>query len=1082
MKRFQIWSGFILGMVISLAIVAGCTRNLSVTPNPVYLLTATFTNTATNSPTVTPTNSPMPEIISVSVGSGNPTNSTQLPGAAGVPVLEITALNTGANSAAVTSLKLTASGTGNDTTTGINSVLLYADSNGDGIFNGGDLLLTAGTYPADNGALTLNFTDNIPAGGSANLFVVYTFAALAPAGTYQPVLTFNTDLLGTDLTTGGPIQVTGAPVGGAVITIAPSTPTATNSPTLTPTNTVAGANTNTATNSPTKTPTNSPTNTFTKTPTPSITNTPPPGSTATNTPTKTPTNSPSNTMTNSATNTPTNSPSNTPSAGCTYLLNDAELLSGNGGWSNQSPAGSVALTTSNATQGTNAIDVNITTGTGWNKFAVLTGFAPNDFTNVTQVIVDINADATLISGDGGWHQMQLQANAGAINLNSTSPGLVAGANSVTFNITSTGTPLTDIEIIYQSGGSPIGHMYVDNLRVVYSGACPPTPTMTPPGGCTLLLNDMENISYNGNWTNPQGTVALTASNATQGSFALDANITTGIGWCKFAILDTFTPTDFSTATKLIVDIYADATLISGDGGWHQMQLQANTGGINLASNSPGLVAGANSVTYLITATGTAITDLEFIYQSGGTPTGNMYVDNLRVVYSGACPSGGPPTDTPTYTLTPTDTAAPTDTPTITPTPTPGSNPLLIDDFEDNDGQVSPGPVSLSFDGYWNANNDGSSPISPVTWVDAAGGAGGSNYAAHVTSGPVTSYGGFGFNFKNPIGLVDLSGYTGVVFDVKMDPGSGNNLRVSFSDVDTDPAGAICTGGVCNDYHGSKVCMTTSYQSVTVFFNSLAQAGWGSPQRAFKPDQVYGMYFQFSQNVDMGVWIDNLRLTTAAPPAPLSSSYISDFDFNGGGTSINPSLTGYVAGNAGWTTYLGGMISQILPFVQCGGYNSNFGARLAGSFNDPGGVYNSAALTANFYNGATYFNMTGFIGVDFWIKVDVMTASLSFAIPTSKTVPAGNGGDGFCGGSCWDHFVNYSMPAAGAGWTHKTLLFNAANFTRGGWGPASLAPCSNTNIHDGCNDLKVMQLQWSAGSGGVAGTYDVDFTVDQVTFY
>ena len=655
-------------MAAAIVIVAGCTRIISVNPTSPALV---LTNTNTITPTAAVVPSPTPETIQVVADPSSPGSSIQIPGASAIPVLEISATNSGSDPANMTSLKVTASGSGQDAS-GISAVALYLDANDNGIVDGADTFLTSGTYSVDNGTLTLNFTNTVAASSTAHYLVVYSFSASAPAGTYQATLANNADVTGTNGTTGLSVQVNGAPVNGAVITIVGATntftTTATNSPSNTPTNTPLI--TNTASRTPTNSPTKTPTGTATKTPTPSITNTPPPGSTATNSPTMTPTPSITNTVTKTATTTPTNTPTNTPAGGCTYLLNDAESLSGNGVWSNL--YGTVALTTTNATQGTYAIDANITTGNSWNKFAILSSFAPNNFSTATQLIVDINVDATLITGDGGWNQMQLQGNNGAVNLASTNPSLVAGANSVTINITSTGTPLTDLELIYQSGGTPIGHMYVDNLRVVYSGACPATPTMTPAGGCTGLLNDMENFTYNGTWTNENGTVALTTTNATQGTYALDANVTVGNGWNKFAILTGFAPTDFSTATKLIVDINADATLISGDGGWHQMQLQANAGAINLASNSPGLVAGANSVTFNITATGTAITDLEIIYQSGGTPIGHFYVDNLRVAYSGACPSGGAPTNTFTDTPTP---AGPTPTPTITNTP--GACPLPL---------------------------------------------------------------------------------------------------------------------------------------------------------------------------------------------------------------------------------------------------------------------------------------------------------------------------------------------------------------------------------------------------------------------
>ncbi len=483
-----------------------------------------------------------------------------------------------------------------------------------------------------------------------------------------------------------------------------------------------------------------------------------------------------------------------------------------------------------------------------------------------------------------------------------------------------------------------------------------------------------------------------------------------------------------------------------------------------------------------------------------------------------------PTNSPTPTITPTPagpTNTPSDTPTVTPSNTPSNtatlsptnsptntptpDPNLIDDFEDNDGQVQPGPGPVTWSGYWNSNTDGSSSIfpAPASWVDTASPGNGSNFAAHVTSGAVTSYANFGFNFISPqtaSSVVDLSARTGVIFDVKIEPGSGSTMNVAFSDIDTDVAGGICTG--CSDYHEAKVCLTTSWQSVTVFFNQLNQEGFGVPQAAFQPASIYGLYFKFLPNTAMDVWVDNIRLTSAAAPPALTNKNVSDFDFNAGGTNINSGLTNYLAGNKGWTAYVdpnppvSGNLQ--LPFVQCGGkspnlaaMNSSFGGHIIANWTG-GGSYPSASLTCNLYTGAfpgaiTYFNITPFTGVDFWVKVNTLSGTVSapnltFYVPLSTTVPSGLNldGDGTCGGSCWDHFAN-SMPGAGSGWVHKTLAF-ASGFARGGWGPATLAPCSNTNINDGCNSTKVMQFQWAASAGANAGTINADFEVDNVTFY
>lgn len=179
------------------------------------------------------------------MGTSEPGNSTQTSGSSNVPVLQIHASNQSNAPTTLTSLKLTASGSANDAS-GISGVSLYLDANNDGVLDNGDSLLSTGTYPLDNGVLTLNFTSGIGAFGTANYLVAYNFSGSAPAGTYQANVVGNSDVTGVNGATGQPVVVTGAPLGGAVITIVQVT--------ATPTSTSTPANTSTPTITSTPTP------------------------------------------------------------------------------------------------------------------------------------------------------------------------------------------------------------------------------------------------------------------------------------------------------------------------------------------------------------------------------------------------------------------------------------------------------------------------------------------------------------------------------------------------------------------------------------------------------------------------------------------------------------------------------------------------------------------------------------------------------------------------------------------------------------------------------------------------------------
>jgi hypothetical protein len=192
----------------------------------------------TNTPTPTVTSTPLPATVRVSLGSANPPNSIQLPGASNVPVLQVQLTDQSASPATITTLTLTASGTGNSNT-GISQVAIYIDTTGNGVVGTGTILLGTGVYV--NGALTLTLNEPLPSLATVTLLVVDQFSANAPTGTYQTGVAANSSITGT---TGGsnlPIIVTGAPATGSVVTIAQ--PTATTTATITSTLTPAPTST-----------------------------------------------------------------------------------------------------------------------------------------------------------------------------------------------------------------------------------------------------------------------------------------------------------------------------------------------------------------------------------------------------------------------------------------------------------------------------------------------------------------------------------------------------------------------------------------------------------------------------------------------------------------------------------------------------------------------------------------------------------------------------------------------------------------------------------------------------------------------
>ncbi len=207
-----------------------------------------------------------------------------------------------------------------------------------------------------------------------------------------------------------------------------------------------------------------------------------------------------------------------------------------------------------------------------------------------------------------------------------------------------------------------GNIYLADVSLNIPPAS--TPTMTPsptvtstPGGptatatsttvssgCTLLYDCQALVENNYSWAAGANAAISTSSTwHTYGTQSIDCNVTTGNTWCKIANINSFFPISTTGMTQIIADVDVDASMVTGNGGYDQLVLQTNAGN-TLATAAIGLAAGAQSVTFTVSGSVAAsINDYEFIYQSGGTPTGNIYLDNIQVVFTGACPTPVPDT-------------------------------------------------------------------------------------------------------------------------------------------------------------------------------------------------------------------------------------------------------------------------------------------------------------------------------------------------------------------------------------------------------------------------------------------------------
>jgi hypothetical protein len=116
----------------------------------------------------------------------------------------------------VTSFTLQAGGTANDVED-IAEVNLILDSNSNGLYDLGEEFLANGTYPSDNGSLTLQDSHVIPKEETHSFIIVYQMTGTSDAG---ETFMFNvTNIAAHGQTSGNPITVQGLPISSSVKTM-----------------------------------------------------------------------------------------------------------------------------------------------------------------------------------------------------------------------------------------------------------------------------------------------------------------------------------------------------------------------------------------------------------------------------------------------------------------------------------------------------------------------------------------------------------------------------------------------------------------------------------------------------------------------------------------------------------------------------------------------------------------------------------------------------------------------------------------------------------------------------------------------
>lgn len=221
--------------------------------------------------------------------------------------------------------------------------------------------------------------------------------------------------------------------------------------------------------------------------------------------------------------------------------------------------------------------------------------------------------------------------------------------------------------------------------------------------------------------------------------------------------------------------------------------------------------------------------------------------------------------------------------------------------------------------------------------------------------------------------------------------------------------------------------------------------------------------------------------------PLPDNVVSTFE--NGSTKMNPTLLNCPNGTWLDNTYPSyNIINSIFvtPNTVANSVdNSNYAIHIYGTLTDKGdGTYPAFELEGLFGTQASpYFDATSFAGVSFQMDIpnDDTCKERLFGIGTDQTV--GGIAGGHCLSNCNDDFW---MDNGSAGYTTYSGFtptgswinfgFTWSQLKQEGWGTAA-SPAGLAN-----HLSKMILLFWKFDANNAAGTYYVDFWVDNIQFY
>jgi hypothetical protein len=199
------------------------------------------------------------------------------------------------------------------------------------------------------------------------------------------------------------------------------------------------------------------------------------------------------------------------------------------------------------------------------------------------------------------------------------------------------------------------------------------------------------------------------------------------------------------------------------------------------------------------------------------------------------------------------------------------------------------------------------------------------------------------------------------------------------------------------------------------------------------------------------------------------------DFETGSMDMNPRLFG---GNAGvWIAFSwGGNESNVnaKDFVLEGGPSkSSKTAHVRGTLVDKGDFSYPAFTLQGRLKETGYYDASPFTGIQFYYRSPSSDGALKrrFTITTGPTLPPPDGGT--CTEGCYNHFGWDLAPTEE--WKLYKLPFEDLK-RESGWG----APVTPPALVDHLKEF--VSVKWDHGANNAAGSYKIDYYVDEVAFF